>query len=76
MLTFHLCRAEIVCWVAESQCPFRVVADRGFQSLMKTGRPGYYLPLPSTVSWDVKLVFSRTCTCIANMLNVSMKVQQ
>ena len=76
MLTFHLCRAEIVRWVTESQRPFQVVADRGFQSLMKTGCPGCYLPSPSTVSRDVKLVFSRTHTHIANMLNVSTKVQQ
>ncbi|KAH7918953.1 hypothetical protein BV22DRAFT_1023794, partial [Leucogyrophana mollusca] len=30
----------------------------GFQSLMKTGCPEYYIPLPSTVSCNVKLVFA------------------
>jgi hypothetical protein len=50
-------RAEIVCWVAESKRPFQIVADRGFQSLMKTGRPEYYIPLPTTVSHNVKKVF-------------------
>ncbi|KAG1836176.1 hypothetical protein DFJ58DRAFT_669914, partial [Suillus subalutaceus] len=43
-------KAEIVRWVAESLRPFEIVQDRGFQSLMKTGRPEYYLPSPSTVS--------------------------
>ncbi|KAG2097504.1 uncharacterized protein F5147DRAFT_747453 [Suillus discolor] len=48
-------RAEIVCWVSESLCPFNIVKDRAFQSLMKTGRPEYYIPSPSTVSHDVML---------------------
>ncbi|KAI0686094.1 hypothetical protein C8T65DRAFT_550164, partial [Cerioporus squamosus] len=33
-----------------------------------TGRPGYYVPLPSTVARDVKAVFARTRTRIAHML--------
>ncbi|KAF8161868.1 hypothetical protein BJ912DRAFT_1069166 [Pholiota molesta] len=37
-------KAEIVRWVAESMRPFEIVKDRGFLSLMKTGRPGYYVP--------------------------------
>lgn len=35
---------EIVWWVAESKRPFNIVSDRGFQSLMKTGRPEYHIP--------------------------------
>lgn len=35
---------------------------------MKTGRPEYYIPSPSTVSRDVKLVFARTRQRIAKML--------
>ncbi|KAF8585212.1 hypothetical protein K439DRAFT_1316807, partial [Ramaria rubella] len=42
-----------------SLCPFQTVGDRGFLSLMKTGRLGYYLPSPATVAHDVKLVFAR-----------------
>jgi hypothetical protein len=61
-------RAEVVRWVSESLRPFDVVKDRGFLSLMKTGRPEYYLPSPSTVSQDVKLVFARTHQRIAKML--------
>ncbi|KAG0694099.1 hypothetical protein DFH29DRAFT_815690 [Suillus ampliporus] len=38
-----------------------------FQSLMKTGQPEYYLPSPSTVSRDVRLVFARTHQRIAKM---------
>ena len=39
------CRAEIVRWVAESLRPYEIVSNRGFQCLMKTGRPEYYIPL-------------------------------
>lgn len=63
-------RAEIVRWVAESNRPFRIVEDRGFQSLMKTGRPEYYIPSASTVSRDVRLVFARTRQRIAKILQV------
>ncbi|KAG2747584.1 hypothetical protein P692DRAFT_201716450, partial [Suillus brevipes Sb2] len=53
-------RAEIVRWVCKNLRPFEIVKDRGFQSLMKMGRPEYYIPSPSTVSWDVRLVFTKT----------------
>ena len=43
-------RTELVRWVSESNRPFNIVEDWGFQSLMKTGRPGHYLPSPSTIS--------------------------
>ena len=46
-------RAEIVHWVAESLWPFHIVEDHGFQCLMKTGRPGHYLPSMSTIAQDV-----------------------
>ena len=62
--------AEIVRWVAESMRPFNIVNDHGCQSLMKTGRPDYYIPSPSTVSHDVKRVFVRCCERIAEMLQV------
>jgi hypothetical protein len=65
-------RAEIVCWVAESKRPFKVVSDRGFQSLMKTGRLGYYIPSPVTISRDVKKVFANARKRIAKMLQVSV----
>ncbi|KAG0708068.1 hypothetical protein DFH29DRAFT_979429 [Suillus ampliporus] len=54
----HTCtetKAELVHWVAESLQPFDIVKDRGFQSLMKTGRPKYYIPSPRTISCDVRL---------------------
>ena len=54
----RLDRAEIVRWVSENFRPFKIVEDRGFQSLMKTGQPDQYIPSASTVSWDVKLVFA------------------
>ena len=63
-------RAEIVRWVAESKRPFVIVKDRGFQSLMKTGRPAYQIPSPATVSRDVKTVFVKVHKRIAKMLQV------
>ena len=66
-----LCRAEIVRWVSESAQPFKIVEDYGFQCLMKTGRPDLYIPLASTVSQDVKLLFAQTREWIAQMLQVS-----
>ena len=61
---------EIVRWVSESLRPFQIVSDQGFQCLMKTGRPGYYLPSPSTVSRDVKVVFAKARNRIAKLLRV------
>lgn len=55
--------------------PFSVVKDRGFQTLMKTGRPGYYIPSPATVSRDVKKVFIKCRQRIAKMLQVSSRVR-
>jgi hypothetical protein len=65
-------RAEIVCWVAESKRPFKVVSDRCFQSLMKTGRLGYYIPSPVTVSRNIRKVFANAQKWIAKMLQVSV----
>src|SRR5713226_5730610 len=63
-------RAEIVRWVAESLRPFAIVKDRGFHSLMKTGRPDYYIPSPSTIAHDVKAVFAHVCNRISKILRV------
>ncbi|KAG2068511.1 hypothetical protein BDR04DRAFT_1129220 [Suillus decipiens] len=70
----HTCaetRAKIVCWVSESLCPFNIIKDCAFQSLMKTGRPKHYIPSPSTISCDVQQVFVQTQQCVAIMLQVS-----
>jgi hypothetical protein len=63
--------AEIARWVAESTQPFQIVKDRGFLSLMKTGRPDYYIPSPETVSRDVRQLFIHCRERIARMLQVS-----
>lgn len=63
-------RTEIAKWVSESMRPFKMVKDRGFLVLMKTGRPGYWVPSPTTVSRDVKVVFARSRSRIAKMLRV------
>ena len=62
--------AEFVCWVTENNQPFRIVEDHGFQSLMKTGRPGYYIPSADTLSRDVKNVFVWVHGRIAKTLKV------
>ncbi|KIK36564.1 hypothetical protein CY34DRAFT_40414, partial [Suillus luteus UH-Slu-Lm8-n1] len=61
-------KAKLVRWVSESLRPFEIVKDKGFQSLMKTGRPEYYIPSPSTVARDVRLVFAWTRVQIARMI--------
>jgi hypothetical protein len=40
---------------------------------MKTGRPEYYIPSASTVSRDVKQVFTKVRGRIAKMLQVRIK---
>lgn len=40
---------------------------------MKTGRPGYHIPSPETVSRDVKAVFMRVRKRIAKMLRVIIR---
>ena len=67
-------RAKIVRWVAESKQPFQIVNDHGFQSLMKTGRPAYYIPSTETVSRNVKRIFVNVRKRIANMLQVSENI--
>ena len=57
-------------WVAENKQPFQIVNDRGFQSLMKTGRPEYHIPSMQTVSRNVKQVFVQARKRIVNMLQV------
>ncbi|THH16129.1 hypothetical protein EW146_g4452 [Bondarzewia mesenterica] len=61
-------RAEIICWVSESLRPFNIVNDRGFNCLIKMGRPEHYIPSPSTVSRDVRLVFANCHKQILKML--------
>jgi hypothetical protein len=50
--------------------PFNIVNDRGFQCLMKTGRPGYHIPSVMTVVRDVKRVFENARKRIAKILQV------
>lgn len=65
-----ICSVEIVKWVSENKRPFSIVKDRGFQQLMKTGRPETHIPSPETVSRDVKNVFVRVRKRIAKWLQV------
>ena len=61
-------------WVSEDLRPFKIVNDRGFKVLMISGRPGYKLPSPMTVSRDVRVVFVRTRARLARMLQVCISV--
>ncbi|KAL6307681.1 hypothetical protein BKA93DRAFT_702144, partial [Sparassis latifolia] len=62
------CCAEIVHWVSESLRPFAIVENQAFQSLMKTGRPEFWIPSWWTVVRDVHRVFARCRACMAKML--------
>ena len=61
-------RAKIVRWAAESTRPFDIVNNNGFQCLMKTERPEYYLPKPAVVSCDVRKAFVRVWQKLAEKL--------
>ena len=62
--------AEFVCWVSENNRPFQIVNDRGFRSLMKTGRPEHHIPSAETLSRDMKNVFIQVRGHIAKSLQV------
>ena len=64
-------RVEIVKWVAESMRPLSIVEDKGFKTLMKTGRPNYKLPKRMTVARDVNQVFKKTKKRMKKLLQVS-----
>ena len=64
-------RVWAVRWTAEDLRPFAMFEDRGFLMIAKCGRPGFYVPSPTTVSRDVKAVFVSTRRRLARMLQVS-----
>jgi hypothetical protein len=57
-------------WVTESNRPFQIVNDPGFQMLMKMGRPDCYIPSAEMLSHDVKKIFVCVHRCISRMLKV------
>ncbi|KAH8987624.1 hypothetical protein EDB92DRAFT_1785190, partial [Lactarius akahatsu] len=61
-------RVEFVRWVCENNRPFSIVNDRAFRTLMKTGRPDYYIPSAATLANDVKNVFVQVRRRISTML--------
>ncbi|KAF8157992.1 hypothetical protein B0H34DRAFT_656671 [Crassisporium funariophilum] len=48
--------------------PFDIVKDRAFVNLMKTGQPKTYIPSPSTILRNVKVVFAKTLEHVAKLL--------
>lgn len=67
-------RTECVLWAAESLRPFHIIKDRAFLSLMKTSHPGMFIPSPSTISRDTKVVFARTQRRVAHFLRVRQPI--
>ena len=63
-------QVEVVRCVAEKMWPFLIVSDHGLLKLLKTGRPDYHMPLPHTVSHNVKNVFMHCRQRIAGILQV------
>ncbi|KAJ7437456.1 hypothetical protein B0H11DRAFT_1653756, partial [Mycena galericulata] len=49
--------------------PFTIAADRGFRYLMKSGRPTVWIPSPSTIARDIKLLFGKTRERIRDRLD-------
>jgi hypothetical protein len=63
---------EIALWCAESSRPFAIVKDQRLLNLLKTGRPEYAVPSPTTVSRDVRKIFEHTKARLATILQVSI----
>ncbi|RPD60946.1 hypothetical protein L226DRAFT_570690 [Lentinus tigrinus ALCF2SS1-7] len=59
---------EFICWVSKNLRPFEQVHDHAFQSLMKTEHLGYYIPLLTMISHDIKNVFVGVRTKMSRML--------
>jgi hypothetical protein len=57
--------------VTESKRLFESVNDHRFWSLMKTGRPEYYIPSVVTLSHNVQNVLVHVCKQVVHMLQVS-----
>ncbi|KAJ7447000.1 hypothetical protein FB451DRAFT_1054786, partial [Mycena latifolia] len=49
--------------------PFVIAADRGFRYLMRSGRPTMWIPSPSTIARDVKVLFQKTRERIRDRLH-------
>jgi hypothetical protein len=63
-------RREMALWCAESARPFQIAADQRLHNLLKTGRPEYPIPSPTTVSRDVRKIFEHVKAQLADLLQV------
>ncbi|KAF9028137.1 hypothetical protein BDZ89DRAFT_902107, partial [Hymenopellis radicata] len=52
--------ARIFSHVPLTKPEVRIVKDRAFEKLMKSGRPETYIPHPTTISRDTKVLFGKT----------------
>ncbi|KAI1789288.1 hypothetical protein LXA43DRAFT_893135, partial [Ganoderma leucocontextum] len=64
----HRALTWAVRWVAEDLRPFKMLGDHGFLVIAKSGCPGYYVPLPTMVSQDAKVIFVTTRKQLVKML--------
>lgn len=63
-------RIEAVKWCASSTRPFAILSDPGLHVFVKSGRPGAYIPHPTTISRNTKVVWAKVQKHIAKMLQV------
>jgi hypothetical protein len=61
---------EMALWCAESARPFQIAADQRLHNLLKTGRPEYPIPSPTTVSRAVRKIYKHVKTQLAELLQV------
>jgi hypothetical protein len=66
---------EFALWCAESARPFAIVKDQCLLNLLKTGRPEYPIPSPTTISRDVQRIFEHTKARLATILQVNLPFQ-
>ncbi|KAJ7284764.1 hypothetical protein C8J57DRAFT_1052823, partial [Mycena rebaudengoi] len=65
---FPLSKSETRCGFFSLR-PFTIAADRGFRYLMKSGRPTMWIPSPTTIAHDVKVLWKKTRERIAQRLS-------
>lgn len=63
-------RVKIIRWVTESTRPANIVADPGFDALMKIGRPTTVIPSPRQVARDIHAAFVICRSRISELLQV------
>ena len=63
--------ATCVRWICESQRPMAILKDPAFLKLMKTGRPGAWIPSLSTITRALEKTYEQAKAKIMMKLQVS-----